>query len=245
MQPTIIAIAAGKGGSAKSTLTWGLGSHLAKDSRVLLWDQDPQATLTQAIINTADEANAFDVLTRRITTAEALVPALPVYGKHLSIIPASPMLTGIEVALANDLDRQYALSEALEPVNHDLVLIDCPAGQGLLVTMALVAADVVVSPVMCSPPAFDALAGFAQTITLIQKRLNPRLRWLIIPSLFDQRNLLDREVLAALNAQYGDRVLAPPSRRRIAIPEDMAAQKPCRHQDFDLVAQTLLERIRS
>ncbi|MGK5083657.1 ParA family protein [Bdellovibrionota bacterium FG-1] len=242
---TIIAIAAGKGGSAKSTLTWGLGSHIARHSRLLLWDQDPQATLTQAILNTTYEPSAFDVLTRRVAAAKALLPALPAYGSNLSIIPASPMLTGIEVALANDLDRQYALSEAIEPVEHDFVLIDCPAGQGLLVTMALVAADVVVSPVMCSPPAFDALAGFAQTITLIQKRLNPRLRWLIIPSLFDQRNLLDREVLAALSAQYGDRVLAPPIRRRIAIPEDMAAQKPCQHQDFDLVTQTLLQRIRS
>lgn len=239
MSRFIIAIAAQKGGVGKSSTCHALGSFLG---RALLIDADAQGTLTTAVAGSFTHS-LYDVLVHKKPIREAAVPALPAYGDKLHIIPATQQLASLDIATAADLNRQYMLVDALE--NHgDLAIIDCPAGQGVSVVAGLVAADLVVVPVATAPAAFEALDGFVQTIELVRKRLNPRLDFLFLPTLFAERQVLDCDVLEAMHDRYTERVL-PPIPRRVSIAERMAAQHPSNHPAYAEVANIILERFRT
>ena len=245
MEPTIITISAIKGGSGKSTLAWALGTYLAQYGRTLLWDNDAQGTLSNAL---ASEfmAGAFEVLTASCTAREAIVPVLPQYGASLSIVGASSRLAELESATAALLDRQYLVADALAGLDgFDFIVIDTPAGQGIATTTALVAASMVISPVPCQPAALETLPLMEQLLTTVRRRLNPGLRWFVSPALFDQRQVLDREVLAAIRQQCGRSLIEPIVRRRVALAEDMANQRPCSSTDYENLTINLIERINS
>lgn len=243
--PTIITTAAQKGGVAKTTTVHALASFLSLEHKTLVIDADPQLTLTSAVAG-EHELTLHDVLVPKRALLDAVVPALPSYGGGLAIVPGSPLMAGLDAATASDLNRQYLLADALADVHGiDFVLMDCPAGQGLAVTAALVAADVVITPAATSPAAFETLETFEQTIRLIQRRLNPRLEWLIVPSIVAAHQVLDRDVLAAIENRYGDRLMKPVIPRRVSIAERMAAQLPANHPSFQELTKTLLERIKS
>lgn len=241
MKPITIAVAAIKGGVGKSTFAWALGTYLSEQGRVLLWDNDPQATLTSSVASDFTRT-AHDVLTGKCRLADATGPALPRYGPSLSIVPAGPALAGLEAATAADLDRQYMIADALAGV-EGFIVIDSPAGQGILTTASMVAADFVVTPVACQPAAFETLEPFEQLVSAVRRRLNPGLQWLIAPTMFDGRQVLDRDVLDAIRVRHGDAVLDPPIRKRVSISEDMAAQRPCGHQDFEILIHNFIKRI--
>ena len=54
-------------------------------------------------------------------------------------------------------------------------LLDCPPSLGPLTVNALVAADRVIVPVQAEYFALEGLAGLLDTLTLVQRELNPRL----------------------------------------------------------------------
>lgn len=62
--------------------------------------------------------------------------------------------------------------------------------------------------------------------------------------MFDQRNVLDREVLREIDTKYGDFVLGPPIKKRVSLAEDMAAQRPCRNEDYEAMTKNFLQRIK-
>lgn len=245
MPKTIITIAATKGGTSKSTTSWALGTFLSQENKTLLWDNDPQGSLTSAVASSC-ERSVFDVLAYKTPVRDTITKALPQYGDKLFIVPSSHPLTGLEAATASDLARQYMLVDALADLHeYSVIVVDTPAGQGVLTTASIVAADVVLTPVACQPAAYETLNTFAETVALIKQRMNRKLRWLIVPAIFDQRQVLDRDVLAVIRDRYGELILDPPIRKRVAIAEDMAAQRPCNHQDYELLTSNLLGRIQN
>lgn len=227
----IIGVAAQKGGSSKSTTCHALGSFLG---RALLIDFDSQMTLTSAVAG-AYTATLHDVLTGKLSISDASVSALPAYPKDLLIIPGSPQLATLDAATAGDINRQYLLADTLESISG-VIIVDCPAGQTVATIATLVAADLVIVPTHTAPAAFETLAGFERTIEMIKKRLNPRLEWVLLPTMFSERQVLDRDVLVTLQEHYGDRVFNTIP-RRVAISERMASQFPCNEPAYQLFAQ--------
>ena len=71
-------------------------------------------------------------------------------------------------------------------------LLDCPPSLGLLTVNALVAADKVIVPVQTEYFALEGLAGLLDTLSLIQRELNPRLTVGMIPTMHDGRTRLAR-----------------------------------------------------
>jgi len=239
----IIAIASSKGGTSKSTTAWALASYLSKDLSVLLWDADPVATLTSSAVCDFD-LTAYDILINKEPFEKVVRPALPAYSKNLRIVPAGNLLTGLESASAGDIERQHILSDILGTVNDaDVIIIDCPAGQGILTTSALVAAETVLTPAPCQPASFAALYDFERTVGVIRRRLNPELRWFILPTMYSGNQRIDQDVLEAMRKRYGDLVLDPPIRKRVALQESMAAQVPCQSEDYEQATNNLIGRI--
>jgi chromosome partitioning protein len=84
--------------------------------------------------------------------------------------------------------------------DFDYVLIDCPPSLGLLTINALAVASEVIIPMQ---PHFLALQGVAkllETVQLVNKRTNPRLKVSgIVLTMFDSQTRLSTEVVNELN----------------------------------------------
>jgi len=114
VKPTVISVAFAKGGSAKTTSAWSLGSCLEWSHRVLFWDVDPQRSLSSALVDFSEvTATGYDVLVNKMNPADAIIPALPTYGEKAKLIPASNLLTGLEAATATNIDRQHIFADAI------------------------------------------------------------------------------------------------------------------------------------
>lgn len=208
---TVYAVALSKGGSTKTTTAAEVVAALAARGRkVLAVDVDQQGNFSKRLglnDDTEVDAVAADVLVGKASAREAAV--------------ASPSVPGVDVlAGTHDLTEIDHLPEVLVSLRDylpmiagewDDVVIDTPPALGMLTLAALAAADVVIAAVACETEAYDQLG---RLVDVIASRVAPRLRsgqqvhW-IVPTRYDGRRLLDREVVEALEAKHPGRVTTP------------------------------------
>jgi chromosome partitioning protein len=131
----------------------------------------------------------------------------PAFGGRLDLLPSSVDLAGAEVELVSVLGREMILKKRLDALGQrfDYVLMDCPPSLGLLTINALAAADEVIIPMQ---PHFLALQGVGkllETVQLVNKRMNPRLRVSgIVLTMFDGQAKLSNEVVYDLQKFIDD-----------------------------------------
>ena len=191
-----IAVLNQKGGVGKTTTVVNIAAGLAqKGQRVIVIDLDPQAHLTIHLGADcdSDSAGIYEVFTSHIPITEALQEVR----ENLWLLGASINLVGAESELVNEVGREIILRQAVESIENDFdyLIIDCPPSLGLLTLNSLAAVDEILIPIQ---PHFLALQGFSrllQTVTLVQNRINPKLRVsAILMCLFDSRTSLSNEV---------------------------------------------------
>jgi chromosome partitioning protein len=214
----VFAVANQKGGVAKTTTTHTLGAAFAeRGRRVLLVDLDPQACLTfsTGIDPESLDRSLHEVFVDRIPAADVLVKA-----GDLHLLPTTIDLAGAEVHLLSRAGREYALARALDPLKseYDVVLIDCPPSLGILTINGLTAADEVLIPLQCETLSLRGVGQLLQTIGDVRDYTNPQLRIRgVIPTMFDPRTRLGREVLENVHNNLGLPILEPiPKSVRVA-----------------------------
>ncbi|MFP4052420.1 MAG: AAA family ATPase [Phycisphaerae bacterium] len=185
-----------KGGVGKTTTASNLGAAIAQRGRpICLMDLDPQAHLTLHFgIEPGDPtASVYDMLTDDASLAEATVDV----GENLWVVPSVIDLAGAEVELAATVGREQILRDRIKEaqVPYDFILMDCPPSLGLLTLNALAAADEVVIPLQPHFLALQGLGKLLETVSLVQRRINPRLRVSgIILCMYESNTRLANEV---------------------------------------------------
>ena len=119
---------------------------------------------------------------------------------------ANADLTGAEVA-SRGSRPETRLREALDPVRADYsyVIIDCPPSLNML-TVKYWWQDAVVIPTQCEYYALEGLSGLLETISKIQRVLNPNLKLRGFKDYVYSRNNLANEVSQQLLDYFGDKV---------------------------------------
>jgi len=201
-----ITISNQKGGVAKTTTAVALGAALAeKGRRVLAIDMDPQSNLTMGLGLEPErlETSIYEVLLGECAAAEA-IQATGVEG--ISILPAHLTLAGAEKRLYGEIGFDEILRSRLKPLaesgTYDYVVIDCPPSLGLLAVNAMTAASMVMVPVQCEYFSARGLGQLLEIAETVREKRNPELVVRILPTLFDRRNRICREILQELRRSF-------------------------------------------
>jgi chromosome partitioning protein len=207
-----IAILNQKGGTGKTTTAVSLAAGLAeRESEVLLIDTDAQGNVGVSL-GVAGEKSLYHVLVEGADPAESSVP---VRGK-LDVITSDSTLAAAEIWLARQSvdSRSKLLSKRLNLMQisrrYDYVIIDCGPSLNLLNQNALSYVDEVIIPVTCDYLALVGVKQVLRTIKDVERHLNHSVRIsAVLPTFYDGRTRLAREVLETLQSHFKHKCLEP------------------------------------
>ena len=194
----IIAIANQKGGVGKTTTAINLSACLAEaGQRVLAVDFDPQGNATSGLGFEKGymSKTVYELLMGECEINECVIKEVQ---KNLDILPSDVDLSGAEIELLDQSDKESKLRKELEKVekDYDFIIVDCPPSLNLLTINALTAADTVLVPIQCEYYALEGLSQIIQTVDLVKKKLNPKLELEgVVFTMYDARTNLSLEVV--------------------------------------------------
>ncbi|WP_378956903.1 ParA family protein [Pelosinus sp. sgz500959] len=225
----VIAIANQKGGVGKTTTSVNLSACLAElGKKVLLVDLDPQGNSTSGFgfDKTKIKQSIYDILVNDIPAENVI---LKTQIENLMLLPATIQLAGAEIELVSIMSRETKLKRVLDNVkyNYEYVIIDCPPSLGLLTINALTAANSVLVPIQCEFYALEGLSQLMNTVTLVQKNLNPALSLEgVVLTMFDARTNLSIQVVDEVKNHFRHKVYQTIIPRNVRLSEAPSHGQP-------------------
>ncbi len=260
-----IAILNQKGGVGKTTTAVNLSAALAKSGQhVCVVDLDPQAHATLHLSSLlSPPLQPGKSMYHVFTDATPLSAIRQHAGSTLSVCPADIDLAGVEIELAGMPARELVLRNKIEAEQSpaDLMIFDCPPSLGILTLNALCTVDEVFIPLQPHFLALHGLGKLLETIELVSRRVNARLRLGgVVVCMYEASTRLAAEVIKDVEEFFAQarsqrrpwseaRIFAARIRRNVRLAEapsfgksifDYAADSPGA-ADYAQLAQEFLE----
>jgi chromosome partitioning protein len=220
--PTRLAVFNHKGGTGKTTTAVSVAAGLAEaGKRVLLVDVDAQGNVGVSL-GVRGEKTLYHVLVLGVDPGEAAVPVRD----KLDVITSNESLAAAELYLAGRPHRDRVLRERMLGADaYDFVILDCSPSLSLLNTNALVYADSVLIPVSCDYLSLVGVKQVIKTLKDVYEHLKHPVQILgVIPTMYDARHKIGREVIETLQQKFGELCL-PPVRANTKLREAPASRR--------------------
>lgn len=224
-EPKIIAIANQKGGVGKTTTAVNLAACLAMAGfRTMLVDLDPQGNASTGLGIPAERRrpSTYDLLIEDLSVSE-VVQETDI--ANLLICPANGDLASADIDLVSNEKRSFLLHDtlrepAIDVLNLDYILIDCPPSLSLLTVNAMISCHSVLIPLQAEFFALEGLSQLMLTIREVRQSANPTLRIEgVVVTMYDGRNRLCQQVENDVRATLGDMVFKTVIPRNVRVSE--------------------------
>lgn len=208
-----VAIINQKGGCGKTTSAINLSACLARlGQKTLLVDMDPQGHCGTglAVPEEQIERTIYDAMLESGDTRDGRVPRISdvvwQIATDFDLAPSNIRLAAFEQVFAGRPGREDRLSNALNAVkdNYKWCIIDCPPSVGLITFNALKACDEAIVPVETGYFSLHGLTKMMETLEMLRERAGKDIVIRVLPTLYDTRTKLAREVLSELRAKFKD-----------------------------------------
>jgi chromosome partitioning protein len=207
-----IAILNQKGGTGKTTTAVNLAAGVAeRGHKVMLIDTDAQGNVGVSL-GVAGERSLYHVLVEGADPVEVSIPVRA----HLDVITSDATLAAAEIWLAQQPPehRSRVMTRRLDNMQmsrrYDYVVVDCGPSLSLLNQNALSYADEVVIPVTCDYLALVGVKQVLRTLKDVERHLRHSVRIsAVLPTFYDGRTRLAREVLQTLRGHFKTKCLDP------------------------------------
>src|SRR3954469_18933228 len=205
-----VAIINQKGGGGKTTTSINLAACLARlGHKTLLVDVDPQGHCGVGLAVPEDqiERTIYDaMLEERDGKVAKLNEIVWQIASDFDLAPSNIKLSAFEQVFAGRPGREDRLRHALDPIRntYEWCIIDCPPSVGLLTFNALRACDEVIVPVETGFFSLHGLTKMMETLEVLRDRCDKDVTIRVLPTLYDTRTKLAREVLSELRGKFKD-----------------------------------------
>jgi chromosome partitioning protein len=205
-----IAIINQKGGCGKTTTSINLAACLARlGQKTLLVDMDPQGHCGVGLAVPEDqiERTIYDALIEASDGKPAKISEVVwQIASDFDLAPSNIKLAAFEQIFAGRAGREDRLAAALSTAKgtYQWCIVDCPPSVGLITFNALKACDEVVVPVETGYFSLHGLAKMMETLEMMKDRCGRDILIRVLPTLYDTRTKLAREVLSELRAKFRD-----------------------------------------
>jgi chromosome partitioning protein len=203
----VIAVTNQKGGTGKTTTVVNLGFALAHGgAQTLLVDIDAQGNLGVSV-GVEGERGLYHILVEGADPNACAVNARP----NLDLISSNETVASAELIMAGEPGRETLLRRRMRGIRtYDFILLDCPPSLSLLSQNALTYAEEVLVPISMDYLALIGVKQILNTLTMVNEVLDhPVFISGIVPTFYDVRNRISREVLTTLKEHFGKQVLSP------------------------------------
>ena len=158
-----LAVISNAGGTGKTTLSVHLAYELGlRGLKVAIMDLDPQGSLTLFCgLNPPEPEHTLSAIMRESFNGSwPLTPSWNPHTNNVTVCQGGMTLTQTADELVLHKRGAYLLGDCLSdyPLEHDLIIFDCPATLGPLPLMALTACTHIIVPVQLEPKSIQGAA---------------------------------------------------------------------------------------
>ena len=224
MSAKVICVTNQKGGVGKTTTAVNLCYYLAKNKkRTLLVDFDPQGNATSGLGIDKNSGDLGPTMTEVILGTINMADCIRnTKYKNYDLAPTTPELANTEVEITNMNKKFVRLRDAINTVreNYDYIVIDLPPSLSLLTVNGMIASDYLLLPVQTEFYALEGVAQLLESMKLVMKQANPKLRLLgLVATMYDKRTSLSSQVLAEIKKYFKDLTFRTTIPRNVRLAE--------------------------